>query len=57
MPRDFILLPDAAVQCWAFWTLGGLERGKAEWNDAAVIHVTDAPVSKSHENVFPLPRQ
>jgi len=41
------------VQCWASCTLHGLECGKAALNDSAVIQVTDAPVSKSQENVLP----
>ncbi len=34
-------------------TLQGLTLGKAAWNEAAVIQVTEAPVSKSYEKVFP----
>ncbi len=41
------------MQCWAFCTLPGLECGNAALNDAAVIQVTEAPVSKSQENILP----
>jgi hypothetical protein len=53
MPREFILLPEAAVQCYEFCTLRGLAVGNAALNDSGFIHVTDVPVSKSQENVFP----
>ncbi len=46
-------MPEAAVQCWAFCTLRGLECGNAALNEAAVIHVIEAPVSKSQENILP----
>jgi hypothetical protein len=54
MPKECILLPEAAVQCCTFSTLRGLSCGKAALNEFAVIQVTEAPVLKSHENVFPL---
>jgi hypothetical protein len=57
MPREFILLPEAAVQCCEFCTLRGLAVGNAALNEAAFIHVTEVPVSKSQEKVFPLPWQ
>jgi len=53
IPREFILLPEAAVQCCAFCTLRGLLEGKAALKEFAVIHVTEAPVSNSQEKVFP----
>jgi len=53
IPSEFILLPEAAVQCCAVWTLRGLLEGKAALNELAVIHVTEAPVSNSQEKVFP----
>ena len=53
MPKECILLPEAAVQCCAFCTLRGLSCGKAALNEFAVIQVTEAPVSKSQEKVFP----
>jgi hypothetical protein len=53
IPKEFILLPEAAVQCCAFCTLRGLLEGKAALKEFAVIHVTDAPVSNNQEKVFP----
>jgi hypothetical protein len=53
MPKECNLLPEAAVQCCAFCTLRGLSRGKAALKEFAVIQVTEAPVSKSQEKVFP----
>jgi hypothetical protein len=53
MPKECILLPEAVVQCCAFCTLRGLSCGKAALNEFAVIQVTEAPVSKSQEKVFP----
>ncbi len=53
MPKECILLPEAVVQCCVFCTLRGLSCGKAALNEFAVIQVTKAHASKSHENVFP----
>ncbi len=53
MPREFNLLPEAAVQCCESCTLQGFLWGKAASNEFFVIQVMEALVSNSQEKVFP----
>ncbi len=53
MPSEFSLSPDAAVQCCDSCTLRVFWCGKAVSKELFVIQVMEAPVSNSHENVFP----
>ncbi len=41
------------MECCAFWTFFSFVLGKAAWKEEDVIHVAEAPVSNSHENVLP----
>jgi hypothetical protein len=53
MPREFNLLPEAAVQRCEVCSLRGFVFGKAAKKEACVIQVMEAPVSNSHEKVLP----
>ncbi len=53
MPKEFNLLPEAARQSCAFSNILVFLSGNVVWNEVDVIHVTEAPVSNSHENILP----
>ncbi len=53
MSSELILSPKAATQSYASLILLGFELGNGAWNEVEFMHVAEAPVSKSYENVLP----